>query len=95
MVMRSQAASISSPFWLPDTLAYRADMAGRISVSIAASVIYVPENCALAEVSARLAVNEARPDLCHVMVQMQGAARVPIGVSYDVTVLAPPEAVLG
>ncbi len=95
MVMRHQAAGIVSPFWIPDTLAYRTDAADRIVVTISASVIYVPENCAIAEVTARLAINEQRPDLSHVLVHLQGAARIPIGVSYDVTVLAPLDSVVG
>lgn len=95
MVMRHQAAGIVSPFWLPDSLAYHSDHLGTTTVSIAASVIYVPENCALADVSARLAVNEQHPHVSHVLVHIQGAARIPLGVTYDVTVLAPPEAVAG
>ena len=71
--MRSQAAGIVSPFWLPDTLSYRTDAIAHIVVSIAASVIFVPENCALAEVTARLVVNEQRPDVSHVLVHIQGA----------------------
>lgn len=94
MVMRQQSAAIVSPFWLPDTHAYRSDMTGRVLLSIAASVLYVPENCALAEVWARLAVNEQRPEYSHVLIHLQGAARIPIGVSYNVTVLAPTDAVI-
>lgn len=94
MTMRSQTAGIITPFWVPDTLAYRTDMVGDIVVSIAASVIYVPENCALADVAVRLAVNEQRPDVSHVLVHLQGAARIPIGVSYDVSVLAPADAIV-
>ncbi len=94
MTMRSQTAGIVTPFWLPDTLAYRTDFVGHIVVSIAASVIYVPENCALADVSARLAINEQRPEVSHVLVHLQGAARIPIGVSYEVTVLAPTDAIV-
>jgi hypothetical protein len=95
MMMRSQAAAIVSPFWVPDTLAYRTDASAGITVTISASVLYVPENCGLADVSARLAVNENQPDVSHVLVHLQGAARIPIGVSYDVTVLAPVDAVVG
>jgi hypothetical protein len=93
MVMRQQSAAIATPFWLPDSLAYRTEAAGRIVVSVSVGLLYVPENCALAEVSARLAVNEQHPAFSHVLMQLQGAARVPIGVSYSVTVLAPPDAV--
>jgi hypothetical protein len=94
MMMRSQAAAVVTPFWLPDSLAYRSEWSEQVVVSISASVLYVPENCGLADVSARLAVNETHPHASHVLVHLQGAARIPIGVSYDVTVLAPPDAVL-
>ena len=94
MTMRSQTAGIVTPFWVPDTLAYRTDMVDHILLSIAASVLYVPENCALADVAVRLAINEQRPDVSHVLVHLQGAARIPIGVSYEVTVLAPVEAIV-
>lgn len=94
MMMMSQPAAVVTPFWLPDSLVYRTDAATDVVVTIAAAVLYVPENCALAEVSARLAVNEAHPEASHVLVHLQGAARIPIGVAYDVTVLAPPDAVL-
>ncbi len=92
--MRQQTAAIVTPFWLPDTHAYRTEDVGQTIVSISASVLYVPENCGLAEISARLAVNEQRPEFSHVLVHLQGAARIPIGVSYDVTVLAPAAAVV-
>ncbi|WP_421119650.1 hypothetical protein ACE2AJ_20185 [Aquihabitans daechungensis] len=92
-VIHKQTATIVTPFWLPDTLAYRSDRIAEVVVTIAASVLYLPDTCALAEVTARLAVNEQQPHLSHVLVQMQGSARVPLGVSYDVTVLAPPDAV--
>lgn len=95
MVMRHQAAAIVTPFWLPDGLAYQSDRAAEIAVSIAASVIYVPENCALADISARLEPNGQNPAYSHVLVHLQGTARIPIGVSYDITVLAPVDAVAG
>jgi hypothetical protein len=93
MVMQHQAAGIVSPFWVPDSLAYRTDAADDITVTISVGLIYVPENCALTEVSARLAPNDANPVWSHVLLQLQGTARIPIGVSYAVTVLAPPDAV--
>ena len=58
----------------------------------------VPESLglpeALADVAARLAVNDQQPEFSHVLVHLQGAARIPIGVAYDVTVLAPLDAVV-
>lgn len=93
MVMRHQAAGIVSPFWLPDTLAYRTEFASSIIVTISAAAIYFAENCALADISASLAVNESQPAWSQVLVHLQGVARIPIGVSYDVTVLAPVDAV--
>lgn len=94
MVMAHQAAAIVSPFWLPDTLPYRSERAAEVIVSISAAVIYVPENCGLAEVSARLVPNEQQPEVSFVLVHIQGAARIPIGVSYNVTVLAPVDAIV-
>lgn len=93
LVMRMQTASISTPFWLPDTLAYHSAAADRVLVSIVASVLYVGEKSALADVSARLAVNDNHPAVSHVLVHIRGAARVPLGVSYEVTVLAPLDAI--
>ncbi len=94
MVMRGQTAAIVSPFWLPDSLTYRSDAIDHIVVSGTASVLYIPENCALADVSARLGANPNHQAVSHVVIHLQGAARIPLGVAYSVTVLAPPDAVL-
>ena len=94
MVVRSQAASIASPFWVPDSLTYRTDATASIVVSASVGLLHVSESSALAEVIARLAVNEQRPEASHVLLQVPGAARVPLALSYAVTVLAPVEAVL-
>jgi hypothetical protein len=91
LAMTMQTAGIVSPFWLPDSLAYQSSAVADIQVSLSVGLIYVPENCAIAEASARLAVNEAHPEASHVLLHLQGAARIPIGVSYSVTVLAPPD----
>jgi hypothetical protein len=94
MSMRHQPAAVVTPFWLPDSLVYRSDATERIIVTIIASVLYLPDSSGLAEVAARLAVNESHPHASHVLIHLQGAARIPIGVSYDVCVLAPVDAVL-
>lgn len=93
VVVRSQTAAIVSPFWVPDSLTYRSEATASIVVSFSASALYVSENCTLAEITARLAPNEQHPAVSHVFMHLRGAARVPLGISYEVTVLAPPDAV--
>ncbi len=95
MVIAHQPAGIVSPFWVPDALAYRSDAMDRIAVSVHVGTIYVPDTCALAEVTARLGVNEQQPEACRPFVHLQGTARVPLGISYEVVVLAPVDAVVG
>lgn len=94
MNIRTEPVSIDTPFWVPDTIAYRSDMADQVLLSIAASILYIHEHCELAEAKVRLAVNQQRREVSHVLVHLQGAARIPIGVSYEVTVLAPVEAIV-
>lgn len=93
LVIRKQPAVIASPFWLPDSLAYRTDAVDRVRISFTAAVLFVAEHSALAQLDAWLAPNESNPGWSHVMVRVQGSAHVPLGLSYDLTVLAPPEAV--
>jgi hypothetical protein len=95
MVMRSQAASIASPFWLPDSLAYRTEAAATVVASASVGLLYVSESSALAEVVARIAVNDQHPEVSHVLLQVLGPARVPLALSYSVTVLAPLDAIEG
>lgn len=90
-----QWAGVISPFWVPDALTYRSDARDRIVVTIHVGTIYVPDVCALASVEAHLGVNEHQPDQCRPYVHLQGSARIPVAVSYEVVVLAPPDAVVG
>lgn len=94
VVVRSQTAAIVSPFWVPDSLTYRSEAAAAIVVTFSASALYVSEHCTLAELTARLAPNEQQPAFSHVFLHLQGAARIPLGISYEVVVLAPPDAVV-
>lgn len=93
-VVATQAAAIVSPFWVPDALTYRSDAIDRIVVSIHVGTLFVPDLCALAEVEVRLGVNEQRPEHCRPYVRLQGTARVPLAISYEVVVLAPTDAVV-
>ena len=94
LAMTLSTAKVETPFWLPDSSAYRTEAAASVVVTIAVGLHFVPEHCAIAEVAAALAVNDQHPEVSHVSVHLRGAARVPIGLSYQVTVLAPPDAVL-
>lgn len=88
-------AGIVSPFWVPDGLTYRSDATDRIVVSIHVGTIYVPDLCALADITARLGANERQPEQSRAYVHLQGTARIPLAISYEVVVLAPPDAVIG
>jgi hypothetical protein len=95
MVTRSQAARVESPFFLPDSLPYRADAAATALVAVSVAVQSAPdEGHQVAEHRAGLIVDPRNPAVSWVQVQLVAGIHTPTAISYRVDVLVPPEAVL-
>lgn len=94
MVTRSQAARVESPFYLPDSLPYRADAAATAVVTVSVAIQSAPdEGHQVGESRAMLAVDPRNPAIAWVQVQLLAGIHTPTAVSYRVNVLVPPEAV--
>ena len=95
MITRSQMAILQSPFFLPDSLPYRAELASGVLITITVAVQSSPEHSHhVASATARLEVDPRNPSVAWLQVQVQGAVATPTGISYRVEVVAPPLAVL-
>lgn len=88
-------SGISNPFWLPDSLAYQADGSASATVAATASLQSVQGAGQLIEVHASLQPHPGRPGQAFVLFRLQAVAAVPLGVSYQVVVLADPDQVIG
>lgn len=87
-------AAISSPFWLPDSLAYRAEDADTAVVTATAALQSLQTTGQIIDVHAALEPHPGRPGRAYVLFRLQAVAPAPLGVSYQVVVLADPEAVV-
>src|SRR5262245_27439841 len=95
VITRSQMAIVQSPFYLPDSLSYRADQAASALVAVTVAIQSAPEHShQLASAQARLEPDPRNPAVAWLQVLVQGAVATPTGVSYRVEVVLPPEAVL-
>lgn len=93
---RQQAGTvsgISTPFWVPDSLAYRADATGRAVVSASIGLQSIQVAGQVVEVGAALHPHPGRGGNCYLLISLQASAVLPIGLSYHVVVLADPDAV--
>jgi hypothetical protein len=88
-------AGISNTFWLPDSLAYRAEGTDRVTVAATASLQSVQTTGQVIEVAASLVPRPGRQGMACVLVQIQAVAAQPLGVSYQITALAEPDVVAG
>jgi hypothetical protein len=87
-------SGIANTFWLPDSLAYRADDADRVLVAALASLQSVQRTGQIIEVTASLEPRPGRPGLACVLFQIQAVAAPPLGVSYQAVVVADPDVVV-
>jgi hypothetical protein len=95
VVTRSQAAKVESPFYLPDSLPYRADAAGSAVVVLSVAVQSAPdEGHQVVEHRAALVPDPRNPVVAWVQVQLLAAIYIPTAISYRVDVLVSPDAVL-
>jgi hypothetical protein len=95
MVVRSQPAIAQSPFFLPDSLPYRADAAASAVVAVSVAIQSAPDGAhQVTELRAGLVADPRNPAVAWVQVQLLAGITVPLGVSYRVDVLVAPGAVL-
>jgi hypothetical protein len=94
-VTRSQAARVESPFYLPDSLPYRADAASSAVVAVSVAVQSAPDHAhQVVQYRAALVADPRNPVVAWVQVQLLAAIHIPTAISYRVDVLVPPEVVL-
>jgi len=95
MVVRTQPAIAQSPFFLPDSLPYRAETATAAVLAVTVAIQSAPDGShQVTEVRANLAADPRNPAVAWVQVQLLAGITVPLGVSYRVDVLVLPGAVL-
>jgi hypothetical protein len=93
VVSRGGGAQISTPFWLPDSHAYDAQAAAEAQVQASAALQSVSDHGQILEVAAALGEDPQGGGAMRVYVAISATARVPLGVSYRVTVITGADAV--
>lgn len=94
MVTRTGASRLEQPFFLPDSLPYRSDMAASALVACSVAIqSAADETHQLVDYRAFLAPDPRNPAVSWLQLQLRAFTRTPIAVSYRVDVVAPPEAV--
>ncbi len=89
----TRGARIESPFFLPDSLPYRAEALAGASLSVTVAAANVSDHVYLFDHSARFVPDPGgRPTW--VQVQVLATARVPVAFQYRVVALTAPDAVL-
>jgi hypothetical protein len=95
MVTMARAAQVQSPFFLPDSLPYRAEAATTATIAITVAVQSAPdEGHQVLELHAGLVADPRNPAVAWVQVQLLAGIRTPTAISYRVDVLVAPDAVL-
>ena len=92
VVSHGGGAQITTPFWLPDSHLYTAEAAGDALVQASAAVQSAVEHFQILDVGAGLGADPENDGALRAYVGVTAAARVPLGVSYRVTVICAPEA---
>lgn len=87
------AAGISTPFWVPDSLAYRDDRAHSAVVTASVGLQSVQTTGQVVELGAALHPHPGHAGLSYVLFSLQATAVLPLGLSYHVVVLADADAV--
>jgi hypothetical protein len=93
VISRGGGAQIGTPFWLPDSHAYDPAAAASAQIQASAAVQSTVEYAQIMEVSAALGEDPQGSGVLRVYVTVAGSSRIPLGVSYRVTVICPPEGV--
>ena len=93
------AAQIKTPFWLPDSLSYRANTTGDVRIQATAAVqgglaTTSGGNFQILEVAAVLGENPQNAGGLKLFVAVTAVASLPFGVAYRVSVSCAPDAVL-
>jgi hypothetical protein len=92
-ITRTQAARVQSPFYLPDSLPYRAGTPALVAMSVA--VQSAPDEAhQVLEYRAELVPDPRNLAVAWVQVQLLAAIQTPTGLSYRVTVLVALDGVL-
>jgi len=81
------AAQITTPFWLPDSHVYEPGLVGDAQIQASAAIQSATEYGQILEVGAALGEDPQNSGALRVYVAVTAAARVPLGVSYRVTVI--------
>jgi hypothetical protein len=88
-------ARIETPFFLPDSLPYRADLAGSAVIVVSVAVqSAADETHQLIDYRATLEPDPRNPQVAWVRLELRAFTWTPTAVSYAVDVLVSPEAVL-
>ena len=96
IVTRTQPATIGSPFFLPDSLPYRADVATQALVVCNVALRAAAEEIHhIMDARAGMVADPRNPAVAWLQVQVVANGFIPIAVSYRVDVLVAPDAVLG
>jgi hypothetical protein len=95
VLVRSGAARIESAFYLPDSLPYRAELAGSavIAVSIAVQSA-AQESHQFVDRWVTLEPDPRNAAVCWLQLRIVAASWTPVAIGYRIDVLVPPEAVL-
>jgi hypothetical protein len=91
----SSVSGISTPFWVPDSLAYRTDRTSSVVVTASVGLQSIQTAGQVLDVSAALHPHPGRAGHSYVLFSLQASAVMPLGLSYHVVVLADADAVEG
>ena len=91
----STAAGISTPFWVPDSLAYRTESTASVVVTASVGLQSIQTAGQVLDVSAALHPHPGRAGHSYVLFSLQASAVLPLALSYHVVVLADVDAVDG
>jgi hypothetical protein len=80
-------SGISTPFWVPDSLAYLVDGTGSAVVTASIGLQSVQGGAQVVDVGAALHPHPGRAGNSYVLFSLQAFAAVPIGLSYQVVVI--------
>ena len=92
MIVSRGAARIDTPFFLPDSLPYRADALTDATLAVTVAVESFNDYASLIDKAATF-VLDPRGAPCWVQLQIVASSRIPLGVSYRVIATTAPDAV--
>ena len=96
VVTRTQAANIGTPFFLPDSLPYRADIAAHALVVCNVALRAAAEEIHhILDARAGMVTDPRNPAVAWLQLQVVANGYIPLAVGYRIDVLVAPGAVLG